>query len=417
MRRETCGGCGSARLDTVLDLGKTPPANTLPVSPADAETFYPLQLGVCPDCWLVQQMELVPDAELYSADYAFYSSASLPKQQYHRDLSRRLLREHPEQARRLTVEIACNDGDLLRHFRDVGCPTLGVDPAPGPARHARDRGLDVRVAPFDVGLAQRIRDERGPAGLLIANHVVAHVVDLDGFFAAAGTVLHDADGVAVVEVQYLMDLLVGNQLDHVYHEHRYHFSLSALAAIAGRHRLQVTDVRHTPAQSGSINVTLARHGPQSAAVVRMLDSERWLRDWSAYQSLQGRAEHIRFQLLRLLDDELSAGHRVAGYAAPAKATTLLNWCGIGPDVVEYIVDTTPYKQGRYTPGTHVPIVGREWSGAARDQYEPTRPVGRDLPDTWLLLAHNYLAGILRRERTFLGAGGKFVVPIPVPILL
>lgn len=410
-----CGGCGSARLDTVLDLGKTPPANTLPAAPSDPETFYPLQLGVCPQCWLVQQMELVPDGELYSTDYAFYSSASLPKQAYHRDLSRRLLREHPDQARRLTVEIACNDGDLLRHFRDVGCATLGIDPAPGPAGKARDRGLDVRTASFGAQVAGQVRDSHGPAGLVIANHVVAHVVDLDDFFAGLDLLLAD-DGAAVVEVQYLMDLLVGNQLDHVYHEHRYHFSLTALSAVAGRHRLQVADVRHTPAQSGSINVTFTRRGRQSPAVTRMLDSERWLRDRSAYQSLQGRAEHIRHQLLGLLDDEVSAGRRVAGYAAPAKATTLLNWCGLGPDIIEYIVDTTPFKQGRFTPGTHVPIVGRQWSGAARDLYEPTRPAGRDLPDVFALFAWNYVSDVLRREQAFTAGGGRWIIPIPVPTL-
>jgi hypothetical protein len=416
MRRDVCGGCGSTNLDTVLDLGKTPPANTLPANPNDPEVFYPLQLGVCATCWLVQQMEIVPDADLYSADYAFYSSASLPKQQYHRDLARRLLRDHPAQARRLTVEVACNDGDLLRHFRDVGCRTLGVDPAAGPASQAANRGLTVQVSPFNAGLAGALRDKHGPAGLLIANHVVAHVVDLDDFFTGVDTILDSADGVAVVEVQYLMDLLVGNQLDHVYHEHRYHFSLSALAAVAGRHRLRVLDVRHTPAQSGSINVTLGRDGDGSAAVARMLDSERWLRHGSAYQSLQGRAEHIRHQLLGLLDDEVRAGHRIAGYAAPAKATTLLNWCGIGPDVLEYVVDTTPYKQGRFIPGVHVPIVGRQWDGAARDLYEPTQAAGRELPDTWLLNCWNYAADVLRREQAFTAGGGRWIIPIPVPTL-
>jgi hypothetical protein len=415
MRREMCGGCGSARLDTVLDLGKTPPANTLPAHPSDPETFYPLQLGVCPDCWLVQQMEIVPDVELYSADYAFYSSASLPKQAYHRDLARRLLREHPSQARQLTVEVACNDGDLLRHFSDVGCRTLGVDPASGPAAKARERGLEVQTASFSAEVAAQIRDSHGPAGLVIANHVVAHVVDLDDFFAGLDVLLAD-DGVAVVEVQYLMDLLVGNQIDHVYHEHRYHFSLTALAAVASRHRLHVTDVRHTPAQSGSINVTLTRHDNPTPAVVRMLDSERWLRNQSAYQSLQGRAEHIRHQLVGLLDDEVSAGRRIAGYAAPAKATTLLNWCGIGPDVIEYVVDTTPYKQGRYIPGVHLPIVGRQWGGAARDLYEPTQPVGHDLPDVWFLSCWNYAADVLRREQAFTAGGGKWIIPIPVPTL-
>lgn len=416
MRRDSCGGCGSTQLETVLDLGKTPPANTYPASVDEVETFYPLQLGVCRDCWLAQQLEVVPDDVLYGGDYGFYSSASLPKVAYHRELARRLLRDYPEQARRLTVEVACNDGDLLRHFRDVGCKVIGIDPAVGPAGAAVDRGLNVILASFDVDVAETVRDIHGSAGLLIANHVVAHVIDLDEMIGGISVVLAD-DGVAVIEVQYLVDLLVGNQFDHVYHEHRYHFSLTSLERLCERYDLYVHDVRHTPAQSGSISVTIGRKVRDAPRVDRIRDAERWLRDVSAYHSLQARAEHIRFKLHELINDELRAGRRLAGYAAPAKATTLLNFCGVGPDTLEYVVDTTPHKQGRYTPGTRVPIVGQRWDGAARDAYEQTFPKDRDLPDTWLLIAWNYLADVLRREHAFTEAGGRWIVPIPVPVVL
>jgi C-methyltransferase-like protein/putative zinc binding protein/methyltransferase family protein len=417
VRRVRCGNCGSTRLETVLDLGKTPPANSLPANPDDPETFYPLQLGVCADCWLAQQMEIVPDDVLYSHDYAFYSSASLPKQAYHRDLSRRLYRDHTDQARRLTVEIACNDGDLLRHFRDVGCNVLGVDPAPGPAQVATNRGLPVVAAPFGIERAETILANHGPAGLIVANHVAAHVADLNDLFGGIDLLLA-TDGVVVVEVQYLTDLLVGNQLDHVYHEHRYHFSLTALERLAERHHLFVHDVQHTPAQSGSISVTFGRDlNGGSPRVNRIRLAERWLRDMSAYQSLQGRAEHIRSQLRDLLAEEQRAGRRLAGYAAPAKATTLLNFCGIGPETLEFVVDTTPYKAGRYIPGVRVPIVGRRWDGTAQGMYEGTVPDGYELPATWLVLAWNYLGDILRRERAFTANGGRWVAPIPVPVLL
>lgn len=416
MRRDRCGGCGSGSLETFLDLGETPPANTLPAGPADAETWYPLQLGVCTGCWLVQQMELVPDETLYGHDYGFYSSASLPKQDYHRQLSRRLLREYGRQARQLTVEVACNDGDLLRHFADVGCPVVGVDPATGPAEAAAQRGLPVSRQPFGRVCAETILADHGPAGLIIANHVVAHVGDVDDLLSGISVLLAD-DGAAVIEVQYLVDLLVGNQLDHVYHEHRTHFSLTSLAAVAARHGLCPVDVAHTPAQSGSISVTFGRRPVYSSTVERAQQAERWLCDMSAYQSMQGRAEHIRRRLLDLLHDEVLAGRRVAGYAAPAKATTLLNWCGIGPTAVEYVVDTTPHKQGRYIPGVKIPIVGRRWDGTAQGLYEPTVPAGRDMPDTWLLLAWNYIGDVLRRERAFTLRNGRWIVPIPAPVLL
>lgn len=399
-----------------LDLGSTPPANTLPTSLTAQETFYPLQLGVCTVCWLVQQMEIVPDDTLYGVDYAFYSGASLPKQTYHRELSRRLLRDYPDQSGVFTVEIACNDGDLLRHFNDVGCPVLGVDPAAGPLKKAAERGLPVAQLFFGRDAAEEIRSDRGQAGLIIANHVAAHVTDLGDFFGGIDLLLAN-DGVAVIEVQYLMDLLVGNQIDHVYHEHRYHFSLTSLENIAAQHNLFIKDVQHTPAQSGSISVTLTRRPSEATVTAQIHSTEYWLRDSSAYQSLQGRADRIRYQLNTLLAAEEVAGRRVAGYAAPAKATTLLNYCGIGPTQLGYIVDTTPFKVGKFIPGTQIPIVGRRWSGVVSELYEMTRPVGHELPDTWLLLAWNYLPDVLRREYEFTGDGGRWIVPIPVPTLL
>lgn len=413
MRRDRCGGCRSDRLDVFLDLGKTPPANSLPASPDDPEDFYPLQLGVCGTCWLVQQMEIVPDEVLYGDDYAFYASASLPKVRYHAELASRLFRDYPDQAKRFTVEIACNDGGLLRHFHDVGCRVLGVDPAPGPLARAAQRGLPVTQQPFGRHCAEVIRADHGPAGLILANHVAAHVVDLDDLFGGIDLLLAP-DGVAVVEVQYLVDLLVGNQLDHVYHEHRYHFSLTSLEALAGRHHLYTRAVRHTPAQSGSISVTFGRQVEVGPALHRMRRAERWLHDRAAYQSMQGRADHIRYRLWELLREETAAGRRMAGYAAPAKATTLLNWCGIGPETLEYVVDTTPYKWGRYIPGVHVPIVGPQRDGTAQALYEPTIPRDHPLPDVWVLLAHNYAADVFRRERQFTKAGGRWIVPIPVP---
>jgi SAM-dependent methyltransferase len=416
MRRDRCGGCGSADLHTFLDLGETPPANSLPATHDEVETFYPLQLGVCTHCWLVQQMEVVPDEVLYNADYAFYSSASSPKRRYHAELAVRLFRDHPDQAKRLTVEIACNDGDLLRHFNDVGCRILGVDPAVGPAKAAAARGLPVVTEPFGLSTAADIRAEHGPAGLIIANHVVAHVADLHDMLSGISHLLAP-DGIVVVEVQYAVDLLVGNQIDHCYHEHRYHFSFTSLATLAARYGLHVRDVRHTPAQSGSISVTLGRRPVASTVLDRIRRSERWLRDLAAYRSMQGRAEYIRSHLLDLLDEETAAGRRVAGYAAPAKATTLLNWCGIGPDRLEFVVDTTPYKAGRFVPGVKIPIVGPAQDGSAQALYEQTRPRGYPLPDTWCLLAWNYAGDVLRRERQFTADGGRWIVPVPVPVVL
>jgi novobiocin biosynthesis protein NovU/D-mycarose 3-C-methyltransferase len=225
--------------------------------------------------------------------------------------------------------------------------------------------------------------------------VAAHVADLHDFFAGIEHLLAPG-GVAVVEVQYLADLIAGNQFDHVYHEHRYYFTVDSLARVASRHGLAVESVTRTSAQGGSIRVTLCRGEPPE------LVEPVWLRQPSTFLSLQGRVEQIRNRLLELLDGQAAHGRKVAGYAASAKSATLLNFCGIGPDRLDHIVDTTPHKIGRYTPGTHIPIVG---------------PGDRPEPDVYLLLAWNYLPGVLRREREFIDRGGRFLVPIPYPVLL
>lgn len=409
--RDVCGACGSGDLAEILDLGETPAANTLAATARELVQFYPLKLGVCRRCWLVQQLCLVPDDVLYNDSYAFYSAASLPKVRYHAALAQRLYAKHREQARQLTVEVGCNDGDLLRHFSDVGCRVLGVDPSGGPAKQAATRGLPVMIEPFTAAVAERIVTEHGKAGLVIAQHVLAHVTDLNDFMDGVRRLL-SPDGVAVIEVQYLPDLIVGNQLDHVYHEHRYHFSVTTLAKLALAHGLGVTDVRHTPEQSGSISVTLSQHSWPVQTY-----QEGWLCQDGAYSSLQGRAEHIRARLRDILVDERASGQRVAGYGAPAKATTLLHFCGIDSDLVSYVVDTTPAKAGKYLPGTGIEIVRRDWDGVAASLYTQTRPAGREMPDIWLCLVWNYLSDVLRREWEFTGNGGRWLVPVPVPVLL
>lgn len=398
MRRDRCGGCGSEDLEVFLDLGKTPLADAFPKDAADPETYYPLELAVCPQCWLVQLLEVVPDDLLFGADYGFYSSTSPSLAAYHEAYAADVLRgEFAEQARRLTVEVACNDGSLLRHFAAAGCRAVGVDPATGAAEAARGRGLTVLAEPFNRKAASRIRNRFGPAGLVIANNVLAHVADLDDFVAGMADLLA-VGGAIIVEVQYLPDLIAGNQFDHVYHEHRYFFSLTSLLPILARHGLRIHHVEHTPAQGGSIRVTAVRGAPAESPV----GGESFVTSMATYQTMQGRVHYMAATLRDLLAAQRHEGRKVAGYAASAKSTTLLNFCRIGPELVDHIVDTTPHKIGRVTPGTHIPIVA---------------PGDRTPPDIYLLLAWNYLSGVLRREREFLDDGGRFIVPIPAPVLL
>ncbi len=411
MRRDRCGACGSTDLRTFLDLGSSPLADAFPADAGAPEATYPLEVATCGRCSLAQLMEIVPDAELFGADYGFFSSASPSLVAYHAAYAAELLAAYRRQAERLTVEIACNDGDLLQHFADAGCAVYGVDPAPRPAATARTvRGLPVLTAPFGLDVAKEIVSDRGEAGLVVANNVMAHVADLDDWFAGLRELLA-FDGVAVIQVQYLPDLLVGNQFDHVYHEHRYFFSLRPAALVAAKHGLAVKHVERVPAQGGSVKMTVG-HGvgygnvASAPSVERMCAAEEWLAGPGAYDGVQGRVDYIRSRLNDLLAEEKAAGRRVAGYAASAKSTTLLNYCGIGPQQLDYVVDTTPWKIGRVTPGTHIPIVSPEQE-TARDRRA----------DVYLALAHNYLGGIVRREREFLDGGGRFIVPIPFPVVL
>jgi SAM-dependent methyltransferase len=389
--RTICSACESPDLELFLDLGESPIADAYTSTPDEVSPTVPLRVAVCGKCRLVQLLEVVDHDTLFGTGYSFYSSASPPLSAYHAAYARDVVARHAHLAQRGVVEIGCNDGDLLRHFSAF--PALGVDPASGPAAAAAARGLEVAVRPFGLAAADDIRYRRGQQGLVIANHVLAHVADVADVLAGIKTLLAP-DGIAMVEVQYLPDLLVNNAFDLVYHEHRNFFSLSALEHAAGRWDLHVVDAELTDRQGGSLRVTLSRQPKGNPRVDAIRASEGWLGSFGAYEGMQGRAERIRFRLLELLD---AAPGSVGGYGAPAKATTLLSFCGITRTDLEFVVDTTPAKQGRYIPGTGIPIVA---------------PAAAPAVGTFLLLAWNYAPQIMRNN-----PGREWIVPIPAPVVL
>lgn len=391
MKRTSCSACGHTELDQFLDLGDSPIADAYTATQDEGSPTFPLQVAVCAKCKLVQLLEVVPADVLFGTGYSFYSSASAPLSAYHAAYARDVLDRYEHLARRGVVEVGCNDGDLLRHF--AGYPAIGVDPSAGPARVAGERGLEVQVRPFGLAAAHNIRDRRGRQGIIVANHVLAHVEDVADVLAGIAALL-DAEGVAMVEVQYLPDLLVNNAFDLAYHEHRNFFSLSALEAAASLHGLHVHDVELTDRQGGSLRATLGRSPGASDRVARVRASETWLNDFSAYAGMQGRAERIRARLLDLL---AGIPAPVAAYGAPAKLTTLLSFCGLDVSTIAWCVDTTAAKQGRYIPGTGIPIVAPETMGR---------------PSAYLLAAWNYARDIMAAN-----PGNRWVLPIPAPVLL
>jgi SAM-dependent methyltransferase len=388
----------------ILNLGETPLADAFPAQPTDEQPCYPLRLTVCERCYVVELTHQVADDVLFGTDYGFFSGTS-PALVRHFDEYARWARStfHFPAA---VIEIACNDGTLLRHFDDGHTLVIGVDPA-GPATElARERGLNVVTALFTRDYATELVPGLPSNRLIIANNVIAHVPDLDDFVAGLSLLVGD-DGAGVLEFQYLPDLLVGTQFDLVYHEHRRFLSLSALLPVLNHHGLDVVHARSVDTQGGSVRIVVRRSRSQVPTLPTLWHLEEWVRRLDAYTSLQGRVTYLRGQLLQLLQRQHDEDRRLALYGAPAKATTLLHYLGVTHNEFDYAVDLTPTKIGRYVPGTDVPIISPEQEHA----------LGNDRADTYLLAVANYASSVLRRERDFVDGGGRFIVTTPRPVVL
>lgn len=400
MKRNTCAACGYDNLEMFLDLGLSPIADAYTSDPNEVSPRYPLQVGVCTGCWLVQLLEVVDHNTLFGTGYSFYSSASPPLSAYHAEYAAEVIESFGPLAKRLTVEIGCNDGDMLHHFAEARCRALGVDPASGPVSVAQNRGLNILEEPFGLKTARVIAAEYGRAGVVIANHVLAHVESVSDVLEGIAYLLAD-DGVAFIEVQYLPDLLVNNAFDLIYHEHRNFFSLTSLGNALSQWGLFLAKVELTDRQGGSLRVCATKRpiGPWHEPDRHLLAKEAWLSQVGVYRGFQGRIERIRDRLLDLIYEEFE-GQRVAGYGAPAKATTLLNYCGLKARDISFVVDSTAAKQGRFIPGTGIPIL-------------PPHPTDINA-DAVLLLSWNYSQQIIRNNVDY---RGRWIIPIPAPMVL
>jgi SAM-dependent methyltransferase len=400
-----CRLCGAGLKHSLVDLGKSPLCETfLDERQIDQmEPFFPLHVLVCDQCWLVQLKEYVAADGIFTDHYPYYSSFSTSWVEHARRYCEMITQRRGLTGDSLVVELACNDGYLLQHFPKYGVTNiLGVEPTANTAEVAVSKGIPVIVDFFGVALAKKIEAEKGKAELILGNNVLAHVPDLNDFVGGVKLLLKKG-GIATFEFPHLQNLIEQNQFDTIYHEHFCYFSAIAIEAIARRHGLVFFDVEELPTHGGSLRVFLAHEGEEDVtpAVKALIAREETLgyKTVALYADYEEKVKATKRKLLAFLIEAKNAGKRVVGYGAPGKGNTLLNYCGIGPDFLDFTVDRNPHKHGRYTPGTHIPVLPVEAIDAAR-------------PDYVLILPWNLRKEIVAQMRHIGEWGGKFVVPIP-----
>jgi len=404
-----CRFCGTSLELTVVDLGMSPPCQSL-VAPDDLdsmERFYPLHVRACAHCWLVQLPELVAPDEIFT-EYAYFSSFASSWVEHARryvEMIRGRLNLGPDD---LVVELASNDGYLLQHFVGTGIPVLGIDPAANVAASAEERGVPTLVDFFGRGTAERLVAEGRRATLIVGNNVLAQVPDLNDFIVGVATLL-SPHGTATFEFPQLLHLLERVEYDTIYHEHFSYFSLGTILELFGAHGLWVYDVQELATHGGSVRVYAQHTGGQhpvadAVAVLVRREEGAGLRAPERYERFAEDVKESKRVLLELLSALRRDGKQVVGYGAPGKGNTLLNYCGIRTDFLDYTVDRNPYKQGMFTPGTRIPI-------------HPVERIAETRPDYVLVLPWNLVDEISSQLAYVAEWGGRLIVPIPLATVI
>ncbi|MBF0424579.1 MAG: methyltransferase domain-containing protein [Magnetococcales bacterium] len=405
MTMPECRFCGQPVRDIFADLGRSPLANGFlrPEQLDREEPFHPLCARVCRSCFLVQLEEFAAPGDIFS-DYAYFSSFSDSWLRHVETYAGTMTQKLGLHAGSQVIEIASNDGYLLQFFQRRGVPVLGVEPAANCARAASDRGIATWVRFFGTETARMLVAQSLQADLLIGNNVLAHVPDLNDFVAGLQIALKPT-GVITMEFPHLQRLVEGSQFDTIYHEHFSYFSFLTVCAVFARHGLAIFDVEELPTHGGSLRIHAAHDTDTSrqvsAAVHDLTARERALGydRIETYGAFQQQVEHIRRDLVAFFAAARTAGQTIAGYGAPAKGNTLLNYCGITPKQLPFTVDRNPHKQNLYLPGTHIPIRAPEAIEEAR-------------PDYILILPWNLKEEIVAQLATVRSWGGRFVVAVP-----
>ena len=404
-----CRFCAAPLRDVFLDLGHAPPSNAfLTVEALNApETWLPLKLFTCTECWLVQVGEMVSHADLFAPDYIYYSSFSTTwlahAERYVEQAVQRLKLGRDS----LVMEVASNDGYLLQYVAARGIPCVGIEPTAGTAKVAREKGIETLCEFFGRKFAEGFVRQRCAADLIVANNVLAHVPDINDFVAGFAAALAP-EGAITVEFPHLMELVVQHQFDTVYHEHFSYLSFHTAREIFAAHGLRIWDVERLPTHGGSLRIWAAHQDSRYAetpavAALLSLEAKAGMRQSSFYEGFQKQTDTVKNDFLMFLLEQRRAGRKVAAYGAAAKGNTLLNYAGVKPDLLPYVVDASPHKQGHYLPGSHIPVVA-----------EPH--LRQDRPDYVIILPWNLRVEITHQLSYIHEWGGQFVTAVPSLLL-
>ncbi len=404
-----CLICKGKKLTRFLSLGNLPLANSY-LTKNDLkkpDLKIPLNIYYCHNCHLAQLLDIVDRGQLFN-NYAYFSSASSTLIKHFDEYALDLIKKFPRQIKQLTIDVGSNDGVLLKPLKKLGARVLGVDPATNITTIVNKKHLESINDFFGTHIVPHLFNTYGKAGIITANNVLAHTDKIHDILAATKKIL-DPNGIFIFEVQYIADLLHKNEFDAMYHEHICYFSLHPIIYLLKKYDLQVFDVLHVANHGGSLRIYASHKSGRfqvKNSVLKFIQKERFLKlhEDKIYKKFARQPLIIKKTLTRILADIKKQGKKIAGYGAPAKATTLLNFCGITNQTIDYITDSTPSKQFLYMPGNHIPIL-------------PPHTLKKNIPDYILILAWNSAVPIMNKEQWFTNQGGKFIIPIPFPKII